>query len=162
MGLAMGLGLDRLLMLRKGIPDIRLLRATDPRIASQMLDLESYREVSTMPPVRRDLSLAVDEPVDLELLVDRVRAALGDRAVLVETIELVSETPAVGLPPAIARIGIDAHQLNALVRVTLRAVDRSLTHRECNVLRDDIYAALHRGSVWQWSTSSRDGNASER
>jgi len=31
-GLAMGLGLDRLVMLRKGIDDIRLLRATAPRI----------------------------------------------------------------------------------------------------------------------------------
>jgi phenylalanyl-tRNA synthetase alpha chain len=148
-GLAMGLGLDRLLMLRKGISDIRLLRATDPRIASQLLGLEPYREVSTMPPVRRDLSLAVDEPVDVELLGDRVRDALGDRAVLVEAIELVSQTPAADLPPAaIARIGIGPHQLNALVRVTLRAVDRSLTHAECNVLRDDIYRALHRGSVW--------------
>jgi phenylalanyl-tRNA synthetase alpha chain len=151
-GLAMGLGLDRLLMLRKGIPDIRLLRATDPRIASQLLDLDPYREVSTMPPVRRDLSLAVDEPVDIELVGDRVRAALGDRAALVETIELVSQTPAAELPSqAIARIGIGPHQLNALVRVTLRAVDRSLTHHECNELRDEIYRALHRGSVWQWS-----------
>ncbi|HWZ89580.1 MAG TPA: hypothetical protein VNW92_12040, partial [Polyangiaceae bacterium] len=31
-GLAMGLGLDRVLMLRKGIDDIRLLRSADPRV----------------------------------------------------------------------------------------------------------------------------------
>ena len=55
-GLAMGLGLDRALMLRKGIDDIRLLRATEPRIAGQMLDPSPYRPVSSMPPVRRDLS----------------------------------------------------------------------------------------------------------
>ncbi len=59
-GLAMGLGLDRLLMLRKGIPDIRLLRSSDPRISRQLLDLEPYRAVSSMPPVRRDLSLALE------------------------------------------------------------------------------------------------------
>src|SRR5262249_46179656 len=35
-GLAMGLGLDRIAMLRKGIDDIRLLRSEDPRIAAQM------------------------------------------------------------------------------------------------------------------------------
>jgi phenylalanyl-tRNA synthetase alpha chain len=35
-GLAMGLGLDRILMLRKHIDDIRLLRSTDDRIAKQM------------------------------------------------------------------------------------------------------------------------------
>jgi hypothetical protein len=58
-GLAMGLGLDRLLMVRKGIDDIRLPRATDPRIAMQMLDLAPYRPVSAMPEVRRDLSIAV-------------------------------------------------------------------------------------------------------
>jgi phenylalanyl-tRNA synthetase alpha chain len=35
-GLALGMGLDRLLMLRKGIPDIRLLRSGEPRVAGQM------------------------------------------------------------------------------------------------------------------------------
>lgn len=44
-GLAMGLGLDRLLMLRKGIDDIRLLRSEDPRVAGQLLDLAPYRPV---------------------------------------------------------------------------------------------------------------------
>jgi phenylalanyl-tRNA synthetase alpha chain len=33
------MGLDGLLMLRKGVPDIRLLRASDPRIEGQMNDL---------------------------------------------------------------------------------------------------------------------------
>lgn len=41
-GLAMGLGLDRLLMVAKGIDDIRLLRSTDPRVALQMEDLTQY------------------------------------------------------------------------------------------------------------------------
>ena len=39
-GLAMGIGLDRAVMLRKGIGDIRLLRSDDPRVAGQMRDLE--------------------------------------------------------------------------------------------------------------------------
>jgi phenylalanyl-tRNA synthetase alpha chain len=43
-GLAMGLGLDRILMLRKGFPDIRLLRSREPGISEQMLDLSPYRE----------------------------------------------------------------------------------------------------------------------
>ena len=85
-GLAMGLGLDRLVMLRKQVPDIRLLRARDPRIAEQMLDLAPYRAVSTMPPIARDLSIAVDAGDTAEDLGDRVRAALGDRAASVETV----------------------------------------------------------------------------
>ena len=51
-GLALGLGLDRFVMLRKGIPDIRLLRSTDRRVVNQMLDLAPYRPVSTMPRCR--------------------------------------------------------------------------------------------------------------
>jgi phenylalanyl-tRNA synthetase alpha chain len=152
-GLAMGLGLDRLLMLRKGIDDIRLLRATDPRVASQLYDLAPYRPVSLMPPVRRDLSLALDTPLDGESLGDAVRGVLGDRAALLEACEVLSTTPADQLPaPAAARLGIAPGQVNQLVRITLRALDRTLTHGECNALRDEIYAALHRGSVMSWAS----------
>ncbi|MET1076070.1 MAG: hypothetical protein ABWY11_25730 [Umezawaea sp.] len=42
-GVALGLGLDRLLMLRKGIPDIRLLTAASA--AGQMVDLTPYQPV---------------------------------------------------------------------------------------------------------------------
>jgi len=50
-----------------------LLRATDPRIESQMLDLSPYRAVSSMPPVRRDLSIVVRESTTRKKLGDRVR-----------------------------------------------------------------------------------------
>lgn len=151
-GLAMGLGLDRLVMLRKGIPDIRLLRATDPRIASQLLDLAPYRTVSVMPPAVRDLSIAIDPGDDAERLGDRVRAALGADAGVVESVTVLSETARADLPPAaIARIGLRPDQRNVLVRIVLRALDRSLPVGEANALRDRIYAALHRGTVHQWA-----------
>lgn len=147
-GLAMGLGLDRLLMLRKGIDDIRLLRSDDPRVARQMLDLGSYRAVSAQPRVVRDLSVAVDESDAAEDLGDRVRGALGDEATWVESVEVLSETPRGGLPEAaIARLGLEGGQKNLLVRVVLRHPTRSLTHPEANVLRDRVYGAIHRGSV---------------
>ena len=152
-GLAMGLGLDRLLMLRKGIDDIRLLRASDPRIASQMRDLAPYRAVSSMPPVRRDLSIVVDAVPSAEELGDAVRGALGARAELLESLAIVSATPYAELPAAaIARLGIAPGQHNALVRLTLRAIDRTLTHTECNALRDDVYAAIHVGTVHAWAS----------
>jgi phenylalanyl-tRNA synthetase alpha chain len=151
-GLAMGVGLDRILMLRKGLDDIRLLRSADPRIASQLLDLEPYRPVSSMPEVRRDLSLVLDEAQTPEELGDAVRAALGERAELVETVQVLSETPCSALPAsAVKRMGISPGQKNVLLRVVLRALDRTLTHDECNTLRDDIYAALHRGTAWEWA-----------
>lgn len=151
-GLAMGLGLDRILMLRKGIDDIRLLRASDPRVSAQMCDLEPYRAVSAMPKVERDLSLVVAGDATAEELGDAVRAALGDRASLVESVELRAETAYADLPAAaVERLGIAAGQKNLLLRVVLRALDRSLTHAECNSLRDEIYAALHRGTRWHWA-----------
>ena len=157
-GLAMGLGLDRLLMMRKGIPDIRLLRAADPRIADQLRDLAPWRPVSSMPPVRRDLSIAVDAEEGAEDLGDRVRAALGARAGSVESVEVLSDTPCESLPEAArARLGIGPGQRNLLVRVVLRDLERTLTHAEADELRDAIYAALHRGHAHQWARPRPSG-----
>lgn len=153
-GLAVGLGLDRMLMLRKGIPDIRLLRSEDSRVATQMIDLTPYRPVSSRPPVRRDLSVVVGAGADLsdELLGDRVRTALSDDADSVETVAVVSETSYDELPAAArARIGMHPGQRNVLVRLVLRPVDRTLTDHEANVLRDRVYAELHEGSTAQWA-----------
>lgn len=50
-GLDLGLGLERILMVRKGIKDIRLLRSINEKVLDQMNDLEPYKEVSSMPPV---------------------------------------------------------------------------------------------------------------
>lgn len=147
-GLAMGIGLDRLVMLRKRVPDIRLLRSDDPRVADQMLDLAPYRPVSAQPAVERDLSVAVWEDDDLESLGDRVRDALGDDADSVEEVSVLSETAYRDLPEdAIARLGMGPNHRNVLVRVVLRRLDRALTRAEANQLRDRIYAALHQGTV---------------
>jgi len=157
-GLAMGLGLDRALMLRKGMEDIRLLRSADARVAGQLLDLSPYRPVSSQPAVRRDLSVAVEVDATPEELGDRVRGALGGRSARVESVEVLSETLYGDLPAAAAaRLGISPGQKNALVRVVLRDLERSITHEEANDLRDEIYAAIHRGTVWQWASGSRRG-----
>jgi phenylalanyl-tRNA synthetase alpha chain len=152
-GLALGMGLDRFLMLRKGIPDIRLIRSPDPRVASQMLDVALYRPVSSMPAVVRDLSVAADDEDDVEELGDRVRDALADDADAVEEVSVLSETPHDALPAsAIARMGATPTQKNLLVRVVLRPIDRTLTDVEANSLRDRIYAAIHRGGAGEWAS----------
>ena len=117
-----------------------------------MLDLAPYPPVSAMPPVRRDLSLAMDDVPDPELLGDRVRDLLGDAALSVESVEVVAATPVAKLPAvARERLGARAGQCNVLVRVVLRDLDRTLTADEANLLRDRVYAGLHRGTVWQWA-----------
>jgi phenylalanyl-tRNA synthetase alpha chain len=154
-GLALGLGLDRFLMLRKGIPDIRLLRSTHPRIAGQMLDLTAYRPVSSMPAITRDLSVAVDADDAVEELGDRVRDALGTEADAVEEVSVRSETPYARLPSsALTRMGMTPGQKNVLVRVVLRHLERTLTDAEANEMRDRIYVALHRGSRHEWAGES--------
>jgi phenylalanyl-tRNA synthetase alpha chain len=151
----LGLGLDRLLMLRKHIKDIRLLRSTDPRITAQMQDLAPYREVSCMPPVLRDISLVLAEGADLEDIGDQVREALPEDADVVEHVEILSQTPYEALPNAArARLGIALGQKNVLLRIVLRALDRTLTSEACNVYRDAIYAKLHEGTVWHWAAKT--------
>jgi phenylalanyl-tRNA synthetase alpha chain len=152
-GLAMGLGLDRLLMLRKKMDDIRLLRSRDPRIATQMLDLSEYRPVSDQPAIRRDLSIVTSIETTSEELGDQVRVALGVQAASVESIEISSETPCEALPAAaVKRLGIVPGQKNVLVRVVLRDLDRTLTSEEANELRNVIYAAIHSGPHQEWAT----------
>jgi phenylalanyl-tRNA synthetase alpha chain len=149
-GLAMGPGLDRLLMLRKGIRDIRLLRSTDPRVADQMRDLAPYKPVSSMPPVRRDLSVVVGASTDVsaEVLGDKVRDALGADADAAESLEVLGETSYDDLPVAAReRLQLTPGQRNLLVRLILRPVDRTLTDSEANALRDKVYRALHEGPV---------------
>jgi phenylalanyl-tRNA synthetase alpha chain len=157
-GLAMGLGLDRLLMLRKGMGDIRLLRSADLRVAGQLLDLSPYEPVSSQPEIRRDLSVAVDEDASPEELGDLVRSSLGARSARVESVEVLSETPYEDLPEAAkGRLGISRGQKNVLVRVVLRDLERALTHEEANELRDEVYAAIHRGTAWSWASPTRSG-----
>jgi phenylalanyl-tRNA synthetase alpha chain len=154
-GLALGMGLDRLLMLRKQIPDIRLLRSADPRVATQMLDLAPYRRVSNLPSVRRDLSVAVDARDSAEDIGDRVRDELGDDANLIEEIAVLSDTPHAELPrAAIRRLGMTAEQKNLLVRIVIRPLDRTLCDEEANEIRDRVYDAIHQGSNQQWATPS--------
>ncbi|SFW81502.1 hypothetical protein [Amycolatopsis australiensis] len=162
-GLALGMGLDRMLMLVKGIPDIRLLRSPDPAVAAQLTDLAPYRPVSGLPPVRRDLSIAVAADDRAEDLGDRVRTALGDDADVVESVEIRQETPCARLPPqARARLGATRDQKNLLVRVVLRPLGATLSDREANILRDRAYAALHQGSVHQWAVSRPESAERER
>ena len=152
-GLALGMGLDRLLMLVKDVPDIRLLRSSDPRVARQMLDLARYRPVSAMPAITRDLSVAVSADEDAETLGDRVRDALGPDARCVEEVRILTTTDCRRLPEsAIDRLGASRGQQNLLVRVVLRDLDTTLTSEAANALRDRIYRAIHQGTHYEWAS----------
>ncbi|WP_309491598.1 MULTISPECIES: hypothetical protein [unclassified Microbacterium] len=149
-GLALGMGLERALMLRKGIPDIRYLRAEDARIASQMLSLEPWQHVSPLPASRRDISVVLAADEDEETLGDRIRIALGADADVIESVEVLSRTAHQDLPdPARVRLGTQDGQVNLLLRIVLRPIDRTLTAEQANTIRNSIYRALHEGPVME-------------
>lgn len=152
-GLALGLGLDRAVMLRKGIRDIRLLRSAHPEVEAQLQDLAPYRPVSAMPEVRRDLSLVLGAAeADVELLGDLARTALGGDAENLASLEILAVAPAAELPAAaVERLRLAPDQVNVLLRMVLQPLDRTLTDREANTLRDRVYLALHRGRVLELS-----------
>jgi phenylalanyl-tRNA synthetase alpha chain len=140
---------------KEHIPDIRLLRSSDPRVLSQMLDLAPYRPVSRLPSIRRDLSVAVDEHDSAEDIGDRVRDELGDDATVVEEVTVLSESAHSELPAAaIERLGMTEGQKNMLVSVVIRPLERTLSDDEANHIRDRIYDAIHQGSRHQWATAA--------
>lgn len=145
-GLALGMGLDRLTMLRKGVPDIRLLRQSDPRIAEQMLDLSSWRPVSKQPATQRDLSLAMRSGHSLEELTERVLRSAGAEQRWIERVELLNRWPYEAVPEqARARLGLLPGQENVLLRVALRDWASSVGKEEGNALYERLQAALHEG-----------------
>ena len=154
-GLAMGIGLDRAVMLRKGIADIRLLRSDDPRVAAQMRDLEAYREVSAQPPARRDMSIACAPGLTDEDLGDRVRGALAPSR--------PSGSRRSPSPRARRRASCRPRPASASASPTTRRTCScawSCATRRARWPRPRptrcataIYAALHEGSEWEWAAA---------
>jgi phenylalanyl-tRNA synthetase alpha chain len=146
-GWALGMGLDRLVMTLKDIPDVRYLRSTNPKIAAQMKDLDKYHEVSNQPAIQRDMSYSVPAGYVEEDVNEDIREALGDKQNILESVEILSETAYEDLPQKIQeRLGISSEQKNVLVRITLRHLDRSLGNKEANQIYDDIYKKINHGT----------------
>ncbi len=139
---AAGISLERLSMVIKGIEDPRLFRSTDPRVVSQMSDLNPYNPISFMPPITRDLSVPVSSGVTLDEIDSLVRIHTEED--VVESVEIVSETPFDQLPiQARKRLGIKPVEKNLLVRVTLRSFERTLKKTDANEIRDRLFEVLN-------------------
>ncbi len=146
-GWASGIGLDRLVMTLKDIPDVRYLRSTNPAIAAQMRNLEIYQEVSNQPAVKRDISYSVPSGYVEEDINEDIRNALGEKVNVLESVEVLSETTYENLPSKIRiRLGINKEQKNILIRVTLRHLERSLTNSEVNDIYSSIYSQINYGT----------------
>ncbi|MFZ2125814.1 MAG: hypothetical protein WAV01_04250 [Candidatus Saccharimonadales bacterium] len=147
-GWALGMGLDRLVMTIKNIPDIRYLRSKNPNIAKQMMDTNPYHEVSNQPAIKRDMSYCVPENYVEEDVSADIRQALGHDIDALEDVQIISQTEYDKLPDNIKeRLGIKIGQKNLLVRITLRHLERSITNLEANKMYERIYKKVNYGSA---------------
>ncbi|MBN2015310.1 hypothetical protein JW766_00565 [Candidatus Dojkabacteria bacterium] len=146
-GWAMGMGLDRLVMTKKDMDDIRYIRSDNTRIAEQMQNLEKYREVSDQPSISRDMSYCVPRGYVEEDINDDIRNALGKQEDILESVKVLDEIEYRDLPKvAKDRLGCSDDQKNVLVRITLRHLSKTLTKADANKMYTAIYTKVNYGS----------------
>ncbi len=147
-GLALGMGVERLIMARKNLPDIRLIRSTDSRVIKQMTNMEMFKNVSDQPAITRDMSYVVGKNDTEEDICEDIRNVFGDQSDMLEEVKILERTPYEKLPEvARERLGIKEDQDNVLVRIILRHPDKTLTKKEAADLYEMAYPRLHKGTT---------------
>jgi len=127
-GWAFGFGIERLAMIKMGIPDIRILWSSDPRITSQFKDINSkYKEVSKYPETSRDISFIIDKNINLNNYYEIVRDSAEN---LIEEVKLVDEFE------NDKKFGKDKKSYT--FRIVYRSPERTLTNEEINKIQEEI------------------------
>ncbi len=144
-GLALGMGLDRLVMIIKDIDDIRILRSSDPRIQRQMVNLDKFVKVSDQPATKRVLSYSTYADKTEEDVCEEIRDELGSEAVYIEEIQyfeiLYEQLPA----KARENLGIRPNQKNIVVTIIFRSPEGSLQRSMVNEWMQRLYPKLNKG-----------------
>lgn len=148
-GLALGMGLERLVMIIKNIEDIRVLYDKRKEVTSQMTNLNKYKVISKQPSTKRDLSLAVNKEINEEEITETIMNRLdNDLSTLIEEIKILSETSYEDLPQvARERLGINMNQKNVLLRIILRDLVSSISSDVANNLYSKVYEEVHEGTL---------------
>lgn len=145
-GLALGMGMERLIMARKKLPDIRLIRSTDERVSRQMLNMENYIDVSNQPKMTRDMSYCINSNESEEDICESIKEAFSPNDYLIEEVRICERTNYKDLhPKAIKNLGAKVDQDNVLVQIILRHPDKTLTKDEAARMYEDAYPKLHKG-----------------
>ena len=138
---AFGFWIERLAMLLKNIPDIRIFWSLDPRITKQWGNYEPYKAVSSLPPVYKDISCFVNKKLfikdikesekswNIELLNE---ADSFDIAWIVRDVawDLVEEVRVIDIYENDKSFWNDKKSIS--IKITFRSLERSLTHEEIN------------------------------
>ena len=121
-------GLDRVAMIKMGIPDIGILWSNDQRITSQFKDINSkYKEVSKYPEISRDISFVIDKSINLNNYYEIVRDYAEN---LIEQVKLIDEYEDV------EKFGQDRKSYT--FRIIYRSPERTLTNEEINKIQEKI------------------------
>lgn len=127
-GWAFGIGIERLAMVKMGIPDIRIFWSEDTRITSQFVDIDSkFKEVSKYPETSRDISFIIDKDINLNNYYEIVRDFAEN---LIEEVKLVDEFENE------AKFGVGKKSYT--FRIVYRSPERTLTNEEVNIIQEKI------------------------
>lgn len=127
-GWAFGFGIERLAMVKMGIPDIRIMWSDDERITSQFKDINSqFKEVSKFPATVRDISFIIDKNINLNNYYEIVRDYADN---LIEEVKLLDEYENE------EKFGKDKKSYT--FRITYRSSERTLVNEEINKIQAEI------------------------
>lgn len=131
-GWAFGFGLDRLAMIKKNIPDIRLLWSDDQRVIDQLADPDSlYIPISKYPATSRDISMVLGTSIainDLLLLIHDTGNSLIEEISIIDN--YVNDQ----------KFGADKKSIT--LRIVYRSHVRTLQTEEINSIQEIIRMKL--------------------
>jgi len=127
-GWAFGFGVERLAMVKMGIPDIRILWSEDSRITSQFKNINSrYKEVSKYPEISRDISFVIDKNINLNNYYEIVRDFAEN---LIEEVKLIDSYE--------SEEKFGKNKKSYTFRIVYRSPERTLTNKEINKIQEEI------------------------
>jgi len=129
-GWAFGIGIERLAMVKMGIPDIRIMWSEDPRITSQFKNINSkFKEVSKYPEITRDISFIISKNINLNNYFEIVRDYAEN---IIEEVKQIDEYT------DDKKFGVDKKSYT--FRIVYRSHERTLTNEEVNKIQTEIIA----------------------
>jgi len=140
-GWAFGFWIERLAMALKKIPDIRLFWSNDQRVTKQWWNYKSFENVSSYPPVYKDISFIVpktlfqkseiSESNEIEI---QNEADLFAIAAVVRDIawDLVEEVRIVDMFENDRKFSSENKSVS--IKITFRSLERTLTNEEINTM----------------------------
>ncbi|EKE27614.1 MAG: hypothetical protein ACD_3C00188G0030 [uncultured bacterium (gcode 4)] len=146
---AFGFWIERLVMALKQIPDIRIFWSDDKRITKQWWDFEPYKEVSSYPPVYKEISLVVPKDRflkdleeekkswELELTKDTESDFFAITWVIRDVWwDLIEEVKIIDMYENDLKFSMDNKSIS--IKIVFRSIERTLTNEEINEMYFEI------------------------